>query len=33
MLLVLGVVLIAAPDAVPGLMVPGDGAMDKMSMP
>jgi predicted metal-binding membrane protein len=32
-LLVLGVVLIAAPDAVPGLMVPGDGAMDKMSMP
>jgi predicted metal-binding membrane protein len=31
-LLVLGIVLIAAPDAVPGLMVPGDGAMDKMSM-
>ena len=32
-LLVLGVVLIAAPDAVPGLMVPGDGGMDSMSMP
>jgi predicted metal-binding membrane protein len=32
LLLVLGVVLIAAPDAVPGLTVPGDGAMDKMSM-
>jgi predicted metal-binding membrane protein len=32
LLLVLGVVLIAAPDAVPGLTVPGDGAMGKMSM-
>jgi predicted metal-binding membrane protein len=31
-LLVLGVVLIAAPDAVPGLTVPGDGGMDAMSM-
>jgi predicted metal-binding membrane protein len=31
-LLVLGVVLIAAPDAVPGLTVPGDGGMDSMSM-
>ena len=26
-LLVLGVVLLAAPDAVPGLMIPGDGGM------
>jgi hypothetical protein len=31
-LLLLGVVLIAAPDAVPGLMVPGDGAGTEMEM-
>ena len=31
-LLVLGVVLLAAPDAVPGLTVPGDGSMGGGSM-
>jgi predicted metal-binding membrane protein len=30
LLLVLGLALIAAPDAVPGLLVPGDGGMDGM---
>jgi predicted metal-binding membrane protein len=30
LLLVLGVVLIAAPDAIPGLTVPGDGMMEDM---
>jgi predicted metal-binding membrane protein len=29
-LLVLGIVLVAAPDAIPGLTVPGSGAMDSM---
>jgi predicted metal-binding membrane protein len=31
-LLVLGVVLIAAPDAIPGLTVPGDGGMGAPAM-
>jgi hypothetical protein len=30
LLLVLGVLLIAAPDAVPGLTIPGDGGMSQM---
>jgi predicted metal-binding membrane protein len=33
LLLLLGVVLVAAPDAIPGLTVPGSGAMEDMSSP
>jgi predicted metal-binding membrane protein len=33
LLLVLGVVLIAAPDAIPGLTVPDGGGMSEMDMP
>jgi predicted metal-binding membrane protein len=32
LLLVLGVLLLAAPDAIPGLTLPGGGAMDSMKM-
>jgi hypothetical protein len=31
-LLVLGVLLVAAPDAIPGLTIPGGGSMDGGSM-
>ena len=30
-LLVLGVLLLVAPDAIPGLTIPGGGAMDQMA--
>ncbi len=33
LLLLLGVVLVAAPDAIPGLTVPGSGAMEDMGSP